>query len=92
MQLYFIFIFIKFTQTNFRNFLTNWIIAEDQPFTTTESKHFQNMVKVLNPDAKIPKADAIKGYIMDNFNEEREKRKILFQVMFKYCKNNFKLL
>jgi hypothetical protein len=53
---------------------------EDQPFTTTESKHFQNMVNVLNSDASIPKADTIKEDIMERFKEEREKRKILFKV------------
>jgi len=38
------------------------------------------VVKVLNPDALVPKADAIKSDIMERFEEEREKRKALFQV------------
>jgi len=53
---------------------------EDEPFTRTESRHFQNMVKVLNPNALIPKADKIKEDIMKRFKEEREKRKKLLQV------------
>ncbi|GBB89254.1 hypothetical protein RclHR1_15940003 [Rhizophagus clarus] len=55
----------KFTQTNFHKFLTKWIIADDQPFTTVENMHFQNMVKVLNSDALVPKADTIKNDIIE---------------------------
>ncbi len=40
------------------------------------------MIKVLNSDALIPKADTIKGDIMECFEKEQEKRKILFQVIF----------
>ena len=38
------------------------------------------MVKVLNPDALVPKADTIKRDVMENFEEERKKRKSLLQV------------
>lgn len=38
------------------------------------------MVKVLNSDALVPKADTIKRDIMENFEEEQKKRKILLQV------------
>jgi len=48
------------------------------------------MVKVLNSDALVPKADAIKNDIMKNFEEERKKREILFQVNVCICKNNYK--
>jgi hypothetical protein len=77
----FILLFIlKFTQIEFRKFLTKWVVADDQPFTTPENKHFRQMVKVLNPDAIVPKADTIKKDIMRDFEEEKNKRKILFQV------------
>jgi hypothetical protein len=35
---------------------------------------------VLNSDALVPKADTIKKDVMESFEEERKKRKILFQV------------
>ena len=38
------------------------------------------MVKVLNSDALVPKADTIKGDIMERFEEEQKERKILLQV------------
>jgi hypothetical protein len=38
------------------------------------------MVKVLNSDALVPKADIIKNDINEDFDEERKKRKILLQV------------
>ncbi|CAB4490884.1 unnamed protein product [Rhizophagus irregularis] len=69
----------KFTQTDFRKFLSKWIIADDQPFTTVENIHFRNVVKVLNSDALVPKADTIKNDINESFDEERKKRKILLQ-------------
>jgi hypothetical protein len=75
---------MKFTQIDFRKFLTKWIIADDQPFTTPENKHFQHMIKVLNSDAIVPTADTIKKDIIESFEEEQKKRKILFQVNFKY--------
>jgi hypothetical protein len=55
---------------------------DDQPFTTVENIHFQNMVKLLNPNTLIPKADTIKKDIMESFEEEKKRRKILFQVSF----------
>ena len=58
------------------------IIADDQPFTTTENVHFRRMVKILNSDALVPTADTIKNSVMENFKEECEKRKILFKVRF----------
>jgi hypothetical protein len=39
------------------------------------------MVKVLNSDALVPKADTIKNDIMEIFEEERKKRKILLEVI-----------
>ena len=46
---------------DFCKFFNKWIISNDQPFITTKNKHFQNMIKVLNSDAMISKADTIKN-------------------------------
>jgi len=46
----------------------------------TENKDFRNMIKLLNSDALVPKADTIKNDMMGSFEEEREKRKDLLQV------------
>jgi hypothetical protein len=53
--------------------------------------HFRNMIKLLNPDALVPKADTIKNDIMETFEEERKKRKVLLQVNTYMYKNNFKI-
>ena len=58
---------------------------DDQPFTITENKDFRNLVKILNPDALVPKADTIKNDIMDNFKEEQEKRKVLLNEFNHFC-------
>ena len=42
------------------------------------------MVKVLNPDALVPKSDTIKKDITESFEEEQKKRKILFRVNFNF--------
>ena len=44
------------------------------------------MVKVLNSDALVPTADTITRDVMNSFEEERRKRKILFQVNACICK------
>jgi hypothetical protein len=49
------------------------------------------MVKLLNPDALVPKADTIKNDIMETFEEERNKRKVLLQVNTYMYKNNSKI-
>jgi hypothetical protein len=49
------------------------------------------MIKLLNPDALVPKADTIKNDIMETFEEERKKRKVLLQVNTYMYKNNFKI-
>ena len=38
------------------------------------------MIKLLNSDALVPKADTIKNDMMGSFEEERVKRKDLLQV------------
>jgi hypothetical protein len=38
------------------------------------------MIKLLNSDALVPKADTIKNDINESFDKERKKRKILLQV------------
>lgn len=40
------------------------------------------MVRLLNSDVLIPKADTIKNDIMESFGVEQDKMKILFQVCF----------
>jgi hypothetical protein len=77
-------IFIKFTQDDFRKFITKWIITDDQPFTTLENKYFQQMIKFLNPNALIPSADTLKKNIMEIFEKEQIKMKKSFQVSFKH--------
>jgi hypothetical protein len=77
----------KFTQ-DFRKFISKWIITDDQPFTMLENKYFRQMIKFLNSNALIPSADTAKKDIMEIFEMEQIKMKMLFQVslkfMFKY--------
>jgi hypothetical protein len=75
------FFLFKFTQENFRNFITKWVVADDQPFTTLESKHFRQMIKLLSLDAFVPSGDTIKNDILESFKDEQERMKKLFQVI-----------
>ncbi|CAG8790433.1 17653_t:CDS:1, partial [Cetraspora pellucida] len=56
--------FLKFTQSAFRELITKWIVLDSLPFITTESKHFQQIIKLLNPNAHVPTGDTIKNDIM----------------------------
>ena len=53
-----------------------------------ENKYFQQIIKFLNSNALIPSADTAKKDIMEIFEMEQIKMKMLFQVslkfMFKY--------
>ncbi|CAB5217264.1 unnamed protein product, partial [Rhizophagus irregularis] len=69
----------KFTQKDFRWFVSKWVIDDDQPFTTLENKYFRQMIKVLNSDALVLSADTIKNDILESFNVEQKKMKELFQ-------------
>lgn len=69
-----------FTEKKFRDLLTKWIISTDQPFTTVEDISFQELIKLCNPDAKVPSASTVKNDIMKDFDHERGKIRTLLQV------------
>src|SRR5215217_6686558 len=70
----------KFTQEDFRKFISKWIITDDQPFITLENKYFRQIIKFLNFNALISSADTAKKDIMEIFEIEQIKMKMLFQV------------
>jgi len=73
--------FFKFTQKGFCEFITKWVIDDDQPFITLENKYFRKMIKILNSDALVLLADTIKNDILESFKVEQKKMSILFQVI-----------
>lgn len=44
-----------------------WIVTDDQPFTVVECPEFCSLIKICNPDAKIPSADTMKNDILKLF-------------------------
>ena len=70
--------FFKFTQKGFREFITKWVIDDDQPFITLENKYFRKMIKILNSDALVPSADTIKNDILESFKVKQKKMSKLF--------------
>ncbi|CAG8690565.1 2244_t:CDS:2, partial [Cetraspora pellucida] len=54
-------------------------ILDNQPFTTVENKHFQQMIKLLNPNATIPVGDTIRNDIIKSFEDESINIKCLLQ-------------
>jgi hypothetical protein len=71
---------LAFTEQNFRDYLTKWIISTDQPFNAVEAPTFQQLIKLCNADARIPSATTVKNDIMKLFDEQRKKITDLLQV------------
>jgi hypothetical protein len=63
--------------------LVNWIIIEDQPFSTVEKIFFQKMIKRLNSEVNIPSADTIHNDITKFFQSETEYIKKELKVYYK---------
>ncbi|CAG8646132.1 15255_t:CDS:2 [Cetraspora pellucida] len=70
---------LKFTQSAFRELITKWIVLDSLLFITTESKHFQQIIKLLNPNAHVPIGDTVKNDIMSNFENKHMNMKCLLQ-------------
>ena len=45
--------------------LVQWIVINQQPFTTIQEPAFLEFIQTLAPDIKIPSATSIKTSIMD---------------------------
>jgi hypothetical protein len=71
---------VVFTEKTFRDYLKEWIITTDQPFTAVEHPSFQKMIKLCNADAKVPSATTVKNDIMNDFDHERGNIRTLLQV------------
>ncbi len=50
------------------------IVKQDESFLLVESKEFRNLVHLLNPKAKLFKADALKNKIIDLYHSEKLKK------------------
>jgi hypothetical protein len=44
----------------FEEFLVDWIVLNDQPFTEVESESFRKLLKLLKPNLKILSANTVK--------------------------------
>lgn len=61
--------FLQFTQKGFRKRLIEWVIVNDHSFTVVEENEFKAMIKLLQPDVKIPSADTVHNDLTINFNK-----------------------
>jgi hypothetical protein len=62
-----------------------WIAVDDQPFTITECRKFQELIKLLNIKVEIPSADTIRNDILNLYKNHRIDLKNKLQVsIFKF--------
>ena len=66
----------------FREFLIEWIVCDDQPFTVIEDKKLRRLLRLCNPNAKGLSADTIHDDIIKSFENERKKIQEILQVLF----------
>jgi hypothetical protein len=59
-----------FSPEEFKKRLINWVVLDDQPFSTIESPRVRSLLELLKPDIVIPSADTIKRNIMECYREE----------------------
>lgn len=59
-----------FSQETFRKALLKWLVVSDEPFSTVQEQAFIDMVKTLNPDAKLYSDKTVRSDLMDTFNEK----------------------
>jgi hypothetical protein len=71
---------LAFTEQNFRDHLTRWIVSTNQAFTAVEAPTFQQLIKLCNGSAHVPSATTVKNDIMKDFDEQRGKIYALLQV------------
>uniref|UniRef100_U9T1U4 BED-type domain-containing protein n=1 Tax=Rhizophagus irregularis (strain DAOM 181602 / DAOM 197198 / MUCL 43194) TaxID=747089 RepID=U9T1U4_RHIID len=71
----------RYTATIFREFITKWIVCDDQPFTVVENEQLQKIFRLLFPNIKTISADTARNDIIDAFKEERNKIQNILQVV-----------
>ena len=71
----------------FEEFLVDWIVLNDQPFTEVESESFRKLPKLLKPNLKIVSADTIRRRIFAKFDGKSKERKKIYQDLD--CKVSF---
>jgi len=71
----------------FEEFLVDWIVLNDQPFTEVESESFRKLLKLLKPNLKTVSADTIRRRILAKFDGKSKERKQIYQDLD--CKVSF---
>jgi uncharacterized protein YdaU (DUF1376 family) len=66
----------------FRQFLTDWIVSDDQLFAVVEGEKFRRLLRLLNTNAKPLSADTIHNDIISSFKEEKNKIQEILLVFF----------
>ena len=57
-----------------------WIAVDDQPFTITECREFQEIIKLFNVNVEIPSADTVQNDILNLYQNHHVKMKNKLQV------------
>ena len=75
---------VPWDQGQFKDLLTKWIIATDQPFYTVDDPKFRAFVTYTHHPAvlQVPHRDAIKRRVMKMGEETRDDIRQLFRVSF----------
>jgi hypothetical protein len=67
-----------FSQDRLEQYLIEWVVRNDQPFSELESDSFKRILTLLKPSVKILSADTVKRRIMAEYEVKQNELKNLF--------------
>jgi antirestriction protein len=69
-----------FTNEGFREKISIWIAADDQPFTVVECPEFHQMIEYCGVKAPVPSADTVRSDILNMYKSYKKNMQRKLQV------------
>ena len=69
-----------FTNEGFREKISIWVAADDQPFTVVECPEFRQMIEYYGVKAPVPSADTVRSDILNMYKSYKKNMQRKLQV------------
>ena len=69
-----------FTNKSFREKISIWVVAVDQPFTVIECSEFRQMIEYCGVKAPVPSADTVRSDILNMYKSYKKNLQRKLQV------------
>ena len=71
-----------FTNEGFREKISIWVAADDQPFTVVECPEFRQMIEYCDVKVTIPSADTVRSDILNMYKSYKKNMQRKLQVSY----------